>query len=111
MNKYNLSDLEVLKIEAFVKDADMYEAVRKVVLASIYEHGTIQAGYTPDPLKNGAFSLAAVAVSNPIPDEVLGQHIRGMWAGVNAMHNAFNDLEGIKSKPAEAIESPFNEAE
>lgn len=111
MNKYNLNELQVQKIEAFCKDTEMVNAVRKVLLANIYEHGTVQLGYEPNPLQNGAFSLAAVAVSNPIPDEVLGQHIRGMWAGVNAMQNAFTDLESIKSKPTEAIESPFNEAE
>lgn len=111
MYKYNLNELEVKKIEQFCKDEEMLNAVKKVLLAAIYQHGTIQQGYTVDPLQNGAFSLAAVAVSNPIPDEVLGQHIRGMWAGVNAMQNAINDLNSIKSKGAEVIESPYNEAE
>jgi len=103
-----LTELETLKVEQFCKDKEMYEAVKKVLLAGIYSHGTVQAGYTPDPLQNGAFSLAALSVNNPIPDEVLGQHIRGMWAGVNALHNAFDKLELIRS---EKIESPYTENE
>lgn len=106
-----LTDLQKAKIEAFCKDTEMYEAVRKVILASVYEHGTVQAGYTPNPLQNGAFSLASIAVNNPIPNEVLGQHIRGMWAGVNAMENAFRDLNKVKLEKEKDIESPYNEAE
>lgn len=111
MIKYNLNELEVKKIEQFCSDEAMFKAVQKVILASIYQHGTVQAGQEPNPLQNGAFSLAAVAVSNPIPDEVLGQHIRGMWAGVNAMQNGFNDLKTIKSEGTTPVESPYNEAE
>jgi len=88
MNKYNLTDLQVAKVEAFCKDAEMYEAVRKVLLAGIYEHGTVQLGYEPNPLQNGAFSLVSLATDNPIPNEILGQQLRAQWAGVNAMQNA-----------------------
>lgn len=106
-----LTDLQKAKIEAFCADAEMFEAVRKVMLAGIYEHGTVQEGYTPNPLENGAFNLAALAVTNPIPNEVLGQHIRGMWSGVNALKNAFDRLNSIRTEKKEAIESPYNEAE
>ena len=106
-----LTDDEVVKIETFCNDAVMYNAVRKVILQGIYEHGTVQKGQTPDPLKNGAFALASTAMENPITDELLGQHIRGMWAGVNAMHNAFKELNNIKSDKKEPVESPYNEAE
>lgn len=109
MNKYNLTDLEIAKIEAFCADKEMYAAVRKILLQGIYTHGTIQDGFTPDPLQNAAFNLAALSITNPIPDEQLGQHIRGMWAGVNAMKNAFDSLDSIKST-GEAVLSEYNEA-
>lgn len=107
MNQY--TDLEISKIEQFCKDEEMFNAVRKVLLAGIYTHGTVQLGYTPDPLLNGAFGLASLAPNNPIPDEMLGQHIRGMWAGINALKNAIDNLKSIKSEKKE-IESPYNEA-
>lgn len=106
-----LNELEVTKIEQFCADKDMYNAVRKVLLQGIYTHGTVSKENTPDPLINGAFSLASLAQENPIPDAELGAHIRAMWAGVNAMHNAFQTLQSIKSDKPEAIESPFNIAE
>ena len=104
-----LTELQVAKIEAFCADKEMYEAVKKVLLQSIYTHGTIQAGYTPNPLENAAFHLASLSVENPIPDELLGQHIRGMWAGVNSLKNAFDKLDKIKAEK-QAILSEYNEA-
>lgn len=107
--KENLTDLEIAKIEAFCADKEMYEAVKKVILGGIYSHGVIEKGLKHNPLQNSAFSLASLAVSNPIPDEQLGQHIRGMWAGVNALENGFKQLRSINSK-ADVVESPYNEA-
>lgn len=109
MTKHNLTDLEIAKIETFCKDKEMYEAVKKVILQGIYTHGTIQAGQTPDPLQNAAFNLAALSITNPIPDEMLGQHIRGMWAGVNAMKNAFDSLDGIRTA-SDVVLSEYNDA-
>lgn len=106
-NQY--TELEVSKIEQFCADTEMYNAVRKVMLAGIYTHGTIQRGFTPDPLKNGALSLVHLSTSNPVTDEVLGQHIRGVWEGLNALQNAFQNLNNIKSEVKEVV-SPFNEA-
>jgi hypothetical protein len=106
-----LTDLQIAKIEAFCADEEMYEAVRQVILQAIYTHGVPKKGKKHNPLQNGAFSLASLAVNNPIPDEQLGQHIRGMWAGVNALENGFNSLKSIKSEKSDAVESPFNIAE
>jgi hypothetical protein len=101
----NLTDLQIAKIEAFMADTEMVEAVKRVLLAGIYSHGVIEAGYKHDPLQNGALSLAALSTNNPIPDEQLGQHIRGVWAGLNALENAFKNLSNVSSK----IESPYEE--
>lgn len=106
-----LTDIQKAKIETFCADKEMMEAVRKVLLAGIYEHGTVQKDYTPNPLVNGAFSLVALAPNNPIPDEILGQQLRAQWSGINALKNAFDKLESITSGTEGDIESPFNEAE
>lgn len=100
-----LTDLEISKIESFCSDEVMFEAVRKVLLQGIYNQGTVQKGQKPDPLKNGALSLAALSTNNPIPDEVLGQHIRGVWAGLNSLENAIKDLRSIKQD----IKSPLQD--
>lgn len=107
--KEQLTDLQIQKIEQFCKDKEMFNAVRAVLLAGIYSHGTIDKGFTPDPLINGAFSLVSLSPSNPIPDEIIGQQLRAQWAGVNALKNALDRLEEIKSEPKD-IPSPLNEA-
>ena len=109
MKPQYLTDLEISAIESFTQNEVAFEAVRKVLLAAIYTHGTVQAGYTPDPLINGAFSLVSLAPTNPIPDEIIGQQLRAQWAGVNALKNAIDNLKSIK-KGEELIPSPYNEA-
>lgn len=101
---------EILAIEVFCANEKMYNAVKKGVLVGIYSHGVIKAGHEHDPLQNGALSLAALSTNNPIPDEQLGQHIRGMWQGLNALENAYKGLKKITSKKeTEDVELP-NEA-
>lgn len=109
MQQKYLTELEVASIEQFCANKTMYDAVKKVLLAGIYTQGTVQKDFIPDPLTNGAFLLAGHSLNNPIPDEVLGQHIRGMWSGINALKNAFDDLDDIKA-PKDKVESPYNEA-
>ena len=111
-NKYNyLTDLEKTKIEFFCADEVMFEAVRKVMLQGLYLHDTVGKDFTPDPLVNGAFHLASLALNNPIPDAEVGANVRAMFAGVNALKNAVDDLKSIKTPKADLIESPYNEAE
>lgn len=104
-----LSELEVEKIEQFCKDEVMFEAVKKVLLQGIYTHGVIEKGFKPNPLQNAAFNLASLSVSNPIPDAELGANIRGMWAGVNYLKNAVDDLKSIRRDVVSPIQDT-NEA-
>lgn len=106
-----LTDLEIVKIEAFCADEAMFDAVKKVLLAGLYTHGVPTKGKKHDPLLNGAFALVALAGDNPIPDEQLGAHLRGTWFGINALENGYRTLKTIKSNVKGDIESPFNIAE
>lgn len=101
---------EVMLIESFCSNEKLYNAVRKGILAGLYSHGVLKAGYEHDPLQNGALSLASLTTQNPIPDEMLGQHIRGVWAGLNALEQGFKGLQDIKSKKAEDNSEAVNEA-
>lgn len=105
---HNLTELEAQKIEQFRSDKEMYDAVKKVLLAAIYTSGTLNQ---VDPRENAAFHLAAMAITNPIPDEQIGMHVRSMWAGINFLKNGFDDIDTITSTKPESIESPYNVAE
>ena len=106
-----LTDLEITKIETFCADKDMFEAVKKVILQHIYSQGVLAKGVSHNPLKNRAFALAQHTTENPMTDEILGQHIRGVWEGVNALEGGYSELTNIKSKKTGSVESPYNEAE
>jgi len=104
-----LSEIDVQKIEQFSKDKKMVAAVRKVMLQGLYSHGVVGKDVVVDPLQNGAFHLASLALQNPIPDEEIGANVRAMFAGLNAMKNAFDTLETIKVEK-KAVLSDYNEA-
>ena len=110
MQEY-LNDLEIVKIEAFCADKDMYEAVKKVVLQHIYSQGTLKAGKPADPLKNRAFQLAQHCTENPVTNEAMGAQLRGVWEGVNALESGYSELKNIKSVDKAVISPLQNEAE
>ena len=107
-----LSEIEIEKIEnIFVKDEVLFEAVKKVLLKSIYTSGVLKAGKKHNPLMNAAFGLAGLSTENPIPNEQIGQQVRALWEGVNALEIGYKALKNIKSTKGEAVVSPYNEAE
>ena len=108
MNRTYLNDLEVSKIEQFCADEVLFDAVRKVLLAGIYYHGTPEQGLSSSKeITNGAYSLVANSTTYPIDDVLVGQHIKAQWAGLNALKNALDDLKTIKTETKE-VESPYN---
>ncbi len=107
-----LNEREIQAIEAFCGNETMFNAVRKVLLAGIYTHGTVGVKSTngktlptPDPLTNGAYGLVQHATGYPVSDEILGQTLRGQWSGINALKNAMDVLKTIKS---EGVPSPLD---
>lgn len=96
-----LTDEEILNIEAFCSNEKMYEAVKKVILASIYSHGVLEAGQKHNPLQNRAMAL----VGGDVDNEKLGSQVRAWWEGINAVENGYKDLKKIKSNKAE-VETP-----
>ncbi len=106
-----LSDIEKDKIINFNSDEVLVNAVRKVLLASIYDNGTLRKDLAPEPLKNGALGLAFLAISGKgvVTNDDLGADIRGLAQGISLLENGLNQLSKIKKEEA-LIESPFNEA-
>ncbi len=110
MKEY-LNDEEVVKIETFCADTKMFEAVKKVLLQHIYSQGVMKPGVKHNPLQNRAFMLAQHATENPMTDEIMGQHIRGVWEGVNALESGYDELTKITSKKEEKEKEDANIAE
>ena len=96
----HLTDTEKSKIMAFNADPILVEAIRKVMLASIYSNGTLKKGYDSDPLKNGALTLAFVALQGrgTVSNEDLGADLRGLAQGVMLLETGFNELSKIKDE-------------
>lgn len=101
-----LTPLQIVKIEQFCKDKEMFDAVKKVLLQYVYHQGVIKKGEDHNALNNRALVL----VQSGVGDEELGRSLRALWEGVQAIEKGFHDLEAIKSEKKEAVESPFNEA-
>lgn len=106
-----LTPLQLNHIKRFYNDKDMREAVHALLLQGLYTHGVVLKGKKHNPLINGAFALVSMAGSNPIPDAEIGAHLRGQWFGINALEQAFMQMEALTSEETKNVESPFNVAE
>ena len=106
MKEY-LTDLQILKVETFCADTEMFNAVKLVLLKELYTNGVITKGQPHNALKNRALVL----VQGDKDDAELGARLRALWEGVQAIESGFAELERIKSEVPEAVESPFNVAE
>jgi len=93
-----LSDVEKSQIEKFVGNVKMFEAVRKVLLAGIYENGVLKADQPHDASKNFALTQVFTALINghPISDEDIGQNIRAQAAGIRLIETGFKKLSDLK---------------
>ena len=108
---YELNDLEKSKIIQFNSDADMVEAVRKVILASMYSKGTLRAGVAANPMTNAAFAMVMKTIRGEgvMSDAEIGQDLRGLAQGVMLLEAGFKRLEAVK--PVEVkVDSTVNEA-
>lgn len=104
---YELTDLEKTKIAQFNADPEMVEAVRKVLLASIYSNGTLRNGVASSPMTNAAFFMAMRTIRGEgvMSDAELGQDLRGLAQGVMLLESGLKKLSEIK------IESPYVEGD
>ena len=107
MKEY-LTDLEIAKIETFCADTEMYEAVKKVVLAGLYHNGVIIKGESHDAARN--FALALVnSEQGDKTDAQIGQELRAAHTGISLLLTSFNELRNIK-RDDNRVESPINMA-
>jgi len=108
MDKDFLTDIERAKVIQFNEDEVMTEAVRKVLLASIYSNGILRKSKKSNPTINAAFGLVSLASSGKgvVSNEDLGQDLRGLWSGIQLLEVGLNQLKTIKAEELEGIVPP-----
>ena len=106
MNEYLdsiLDDNEKNALIAFNQSDVMREAVKKVLLVAIYRNGKLRQGEPADALKNAAFAL--VSSSRSFTDEEIGQDLKALWQGVNAIEFGFDELQKFVLPPEKVDKS------
>lgn len=91
-----LNDLEKELVEAFYKNETQREAVRKVLLAGVYQNGTLKKGEKANANQNWALGLALNANSDKIPNEQLGANLRAVSEGIRVVELAFEELSKFR---------------
>lgn len=91
-----LSDNEKQQLEIFVQSETMREAVKKVLLAGLYDNGVLKPDKPVESLRNGAFGTVS---QNPdASNELLGADIRALWQGLQAIERGFQKLSEFSTK-------------
>lgn len=103
-----LNDLEKSKLEQFAEDADMKEAVRKVILSTIYQRGVLKKGEKADAMKN--FLLVFASQNLDADNAVLGAQLRARYEGINFVELGFGLLDTFKRQPAPTPNQGRNKA-
>jgi hypothetical protein len=97
------TDLEKVKIETFCQDEEMFNAVKKGLLYIMYNEGVVSEGEVS--VRNSAFNLIAnvYAKDEVVSNEALGERLRALYEGVDAVENALAQLQKVTTK----VESPY----
>lgn len=86
-----LDDNEKSALIAFNQTSTMKQAVKKVLLQSMYRNGKLRQGEPPDALRNAAFSL--VSSAKGYSNAEIGEDLRGLWQGINGIEWGFDQIE------------------
>jgi hypothetical protein len=108
---FQLTEPEKEQIYLFNSNDTLKEAIRKVLLTTLYSNGTLREGIPADPTRNAAFGLSSLVASGRavISHEDLGRDLMALTQAVHMVENAYNKLSEIK-KEEKTVESPYNEA-
>ncbi len=91
MNENYLNEIEKSKVISFCNDKQMFEAVRKCVLYTIYHQGTLVASEEAEG-RNWVFSVDGPGKS----DEQIGQEVRSSLAGLAYLKSGFDKLKEVR---------------
>lgn len=109
-NNFFLSDEEVALIGQFIQNGKLVEAVKKVLLATLYDNGTLKPDVSANPLKNWALGAFFSTDADSIDDAKLGAAIRASAMGIQMLESGLKKLQEIGT-PKPVVESdPKNSA-
>lgn len=92
-----LNDLELEKVRQFNDDEVMREAVKKVILETVYACGVLKKGKKADPLHNMA--LVYVSMNKDATNDQVGAHMRALYEGINFVEMGFGAIAKYKKDP------------
>src|SRR3990167_7784887 len=94
-----LNGLEQAKLQKFADDEDVQAIVKKVLLAAVYQNGTLQKGQDPNPLHNFALSFLQYADSRgiEITNDQIGANLRACFEGIRMVESAFEIFKEYKT--------------
>ena len=102
-----LNEREVKEIQKFLDNIVLQEAVKKVLLSSIYHDGTLKKDIPANYMTNFAFSLVT---NNPaVTNAQIGEDLRSACEGVRCLEIGFKKLLEYK-KQDEPKEKSLNPA-
>lgn len=106
-----LNDLEKIQLQKFADNEEMAKVVKKILLAGIYQNGTLKAGKDPKPEYNCAFGYLQFADGHntEVTDAQVGANIRALYEGLKAVEYAFQLVELYKT-PEEPENKKTNNA-
>lgn len=98
-----LSVGEKTELEKIAFNATALSAIKKIFLFGVYYNGVLEEDREPE--SNVNWALALFSQRNGLPDEHLGQFLRGKMEGIAMIEAAMAQIENFKP----VIESPKEE--
>lgn len=101
-----LNEIEKNQVEAFVSNETMKLAVKKVLLAGIYNNGTLKQGQDPKATQNFALAgvIKAIANGEKVDYQSIGQDLTACATGIYLLETGFQQLEKLKKVVSEPKE-------
>lgn len=96
-----LDDNEKIAIKQFYDSEVMREAVRKVLLSSVYYNGILLPGEEADPTRN---FMLTITNRREMSNEEMGAQARAVAEGLAALENGFSALAAFKTEDVEKAE-------
>lgn len=90
-----LSDVERNAVVSFCQNVVMFNAVKKVVLHTIYNQGVLIEGAEPEQ-RNWVFGLAKTSIGGEPSDAQLGEELKACLRGLSYLEDGFKKLKEIK---------------
>ena len=93
---FYLNDIEKAEIQKFLENPTMLEAVRKVLLESIYFSGTLKEGETAESGRNFILGQLTQPIMENAPMEEYGMYTKALINGIRLLETGFQNLEKLR---------------